>query len=260
MDLILGSHSRIESGGEVRRFWEYFSDNSPRPKEERLCTCGVHANECEYWARVRSRLNEKYGMNLESDDRKKFEKDNYNLIQAILQVSGKEVFCDSSKSYPRLQRLLYSDLFTVYLVHLVRDGRAVAFSLKRKGELQGIQKQWYNYYEALGHWQGVNTRCYSEFKDYAHYILVKYEDLVDDPQKQISRILEQVSQKFESDQLRFWQFDHHNIGGNLMRVRGEQEIREDRRYIESLSSREWWFGTISAWSGLKRFGYSMRRG
>ena len=254
LDLILGSHSGIESGGEIHKFEQYMSDSSTRPEEKRICTCGVHVNDCEYWVKVRSKLKRSYGtyeINLQSDDSMEFEENNYNVIRAILEVSGKEIFCDSSKGFTRLQKFLGSELFDVFVVHIIRDGRAVAFSLKRKGS---------NYYEVLSNWQKANKKIYLKIqKRNIRYIGLKYEDLVDDPQKHISKTLKEVNLKFEKDQLQFWKFVHHNLAGNRMRMKDEQEIKRDTQYIKKLSRKEWWFGTISAFSELKLFGYCLRR-
>jgi hypothetical protein len=261
-DLILGSHSCVESGGEIDRFWDYISDSKPRLGEiERVCTCGLRVNECDYWNKVRGELKKLCGkteVDPEPDDEKEFEENNYYLMKAILEASGKEVFCDSSKSYPRLKKLLASKLFDVQIVHLIRDGRAVAFSIKRKKERIG-EKLINSYFKEIREWKQLNSRYFYQLKNLDNYCYIKYEDLVANSEESVSKILAKFNLKFEIEQIQFWQFSHHNIGGNRMRMSGEQGIRKDNKYIIGLSFQEWWLGNLYALSGLRLFGYSIWR-
>lgn len=274
LDLILGSHSSIESVGELKDFGEYFPGeyfpNDRLPREKCICTCGLPANECEYWHKVRSETElicGKSNAELKFNEQKQFEENNYRLMEAILDISGKRIICDSSKSYPRLKKFLNSELFDVFILHLVRDGRAVAFSYKKAGErlkkqgklLTGQEKSLYGYYKQLWHWQKINIKLHSQFKNLDNYLCIRYEDLVAAPQEYISKILQIINLEFERNQLEFWKFNHHNIDGNRMRVKGKQEIKQDRSYLERLSTKEWRLGTILALPGLKLFNYSIQK-
>lgn len=161
-DLILGSHSSIESAGEIDRFDKFTSDRHSVDKIQRICTCGQQINQCQYWTKVRWELKKICGkteVNLNSENPTEFIESNYYFISAILQTSGKKIFCDSSKNYKRLEKFLKSNLFDVHIVHLVRDGRAVAFSLKSKGERKGdLKRKIYNYYQGIKFWKKQNSQ------------------------------------------------------------------------------------------------------
>ncbi len=255
LDLFLGSHSHIESGGEILKFYDFMSADSTRSDEARVCTCGVHVNNCSYWESVRNSIRDIYGnheIDLRSTESREFEDHNYQALEAILQVSGKQIFCDSSKKWSRLQKLLRSELFDVHVVHLVRDGRAVAYSTKRKGQ---------GFFDSLRAWKRMNLQYLSELESNpgVGYTCLRYEDLVCHPRRYISEILEAVGLEFEESQLRFWEFDHHNLSGNRMRIKGPQPIKRDTAYLEDLSNTEWFLGSTFAFSGLRQFGYSIRR-
>ncbi len=56
-DLILGSHSDIESGGEINRLDDYISNRPPgRGEIERVCTCKKNIKDCAYWKAVLSKI------------------------------------------------------------------------------------------------------------------------------------------------------------------------------------------------------------
>lgn len=266
LDLILGSHSQIESVGEIKQFgkyWQTFSDNSVKLEKKDRCTCGVHVHECEYWNKVKHEMEancKEFNTLPDFDNKEQYNLNNYCLLKAILKVTGKKIICDSSKNPLRLESFLKSDLFEVFIIHLVRDSRAVAYSWARKGVRAGKAKEpQYNYYKVLKTWRRFNKNSYLQFSSLSNYFFLKYENLANNPQKIVSEILERNNLEFESDQLQFWKFKHHNIYGNRIRTRGEQEIKIDGSYLEYLTPQEWWLGTLMTMTGLRRFNYPLQR-
>jgi len=276
IDLMLGSHSCIESVGEIDKFSEYFSNsqNTIASKKVKLCNCGQPIAECSYWKQVKEKLDNSIvsNINLKQD----FAERNYQLMSAILAVSGKKIICDSSKQIDRLSSFLASDLFNVQIIHLIRDGRAYAFSMKNKQErtiakygsldkykeflrAKGKQDQHYNYDNAIKKWNEINIAWQKQFNKLPNYYFLKYENLVENPEKSLSAILKKVDLKFESNQVEFYKVTHHNIDGNRMRMKGSQEIKRDTRYLENLSFKDWWLGTALAWQGLVEFKYPITR-
>ena len=267
IDLILGSHSSIESVGEINKFSEYFASSSKTVNGSKKvkCNCRLPITECSYWSQVREKLDSSIVSNINLENN--FAERNYQLMSAILQVSGKKIICDSSKNIKRLSPLLFSDLFNVYIVHLVRDGRAYGFSMKSKqeriiakyGSFDNYNKEKYNYYKAINKWNKGNIYKHNKFKQLPNYYLLRYEDIVANPEKYISEILKLIDLKFESTQLEFYNFTHHNIDGNGMRMKTRQEIKKDTRYLEKLSARDWWLGTAIGWRALREFNYPLTR-
>ena len=262
LDLILGSHSYIESAGEIDRFWRYILQQPAQTGEkERICTCGQRIDKCQYWNKVRYELKQICGkteINPESENTTQFIENNYYFIKAVLGASGKKIFCDSSKNCFRLDKFLNSNLFDVQIVHLIRDGRAVAFSLKKKGE-RISNNNVYDYYQAIKLWKKQNLNYQHKYEKSANYLQLKYEDLVRYPKASVEQILAKLSLEFEPGQLSFSEYDHHNIGGNRMRMKRKQEIKRDINYLQNLSFKEWWIGTTLGFSAIKSFGYSFRK-
>ena len=58
---------------------------------------------------------------------------NVALVESVREVCGARVFLDSSKEPHRLKFLLRAPSLSVKVIHLVRDGRGVAASYRRKG-------------------------------------------------------------------------------------------------------------------------------
>lgn len=264
LHLLLGAHSRIESIGELERVL------GERGKTRtHSCTCGKTLAECDFWERARARA---AAMPLVGEGYSEFERTNYPLMAAILERTGRSVICDSSKGLERLQQLLASPLFDVSVVHCVRDGRAVAFSMRRKLErmsaldpdgdggralrARGKEPRHYGFYRTALAWNVANSRVARRAAPY----LVRYEDLCARPAEVLGGILAHLDLTFEESQLRFLDGDHHHIGGNRMRRGGDQTIRIDVEYRKSLSPLEWWAGTLLALAALRRFGYGLGRG
>ena len=59
-------------------------------------------------------------------------RNNAVLVEAICQVQAKNVFLDASKDPVRLKYLAETKRFDISVIHLVRDGRAVVASYKKK--------------------------------------------------------------------------------------------------------------------------------
>ncbi|MGB0383483.1 MAG: sulfotransferase [Ardenticatenaceae bacterium] len=272
LGLILGAHSSIVYGGEFKKFNNYILQDYVR-KDDGICTCGSFSNDCTYWRAVRGRLEvaiEDRPIDLTTHRPKhrktkrcpvcqqsqtacntRFEHNNVALIDAMRHAANKEIVCDSSRSLSRCMALLNCPQLDVTVVHLVRDGRAVAYSKKLKGD---------DYFHRLQKW-GKNNIAYGNLMKLAndHYLQIRYEELADDPRRTVAKVLDHVGLTFEEQQLAFGAYPHHTLGGNRLRLRGAEPIQKDTRYMKNISLYEWWVGSLMAWRHLKTFGYRMRR-
>lgn len=273
LDLMLGTHSRIESVGEIINLNKYTDITST--KTDKSCTCGTPLNSCEYWSKIKKNLRfNNLGM---INQKKYFQENNSELIKAILRITGKEIFCDSSKNIQRLENYLSCNFFDVTIVHLIRDGRAVAYSYNNK--LQRLlneckttnialdelivanykNKKSYNFKSAIKLWKQYNRKISKMYSKMANYLLIRYEDFVLNPEREISRILSNLGLIYEQSQLNFDEYQHHNISGNRMRFLDKQEISRDIKYLENLSFFRWWFATIYLASDLCHYKYRLLR-
>ena len=269
LDLLLGSHSSIESDGEICAFADYFAATSQLTAKQKACTCGVHVDDCDYWQQVKQKLD--FGttykdLNINTKQQQDFEAKNFQLLSAILEVSGKTVFCDSSKQFKRLKSFLNSDLFDVTIVHLVRDGRAVGYSKQKKtakkaDSSERADKSKNAYFQSLIKWQEYNAKIYRKLNSHPGYIFLKYEDLVADPRAKLTEILAKVNLQFEEQQLEFWQKPCHNLSGNRWRKRvipgTPYPIQRDISYLQNIPLHQWWMSNFQAFSTLRTFGYSL---
>lgn len=259
LDLLLGSHPHIESIGEIIKLPTYLDPKYGRSNMK--CTCNVDINDCDYWNRILRGHEQVFSrINNESD----FESINSSLYERILNISGKEIICDSSKSISRLDQLLRCKTFKVFIVHIVRDGRAVAYSNYRKKSLnQGPfteptkNVKQYDFDRAIKAWQEVNKEIYMRFNDRDNYLLIKYEDLCNDPNTTLNRILNRVDLTFIEEQLDFSNRIHHNVGGNRMRGLTDQKIELDKSYRSGISRFRWLSTSLRFRKSLSMFGYKI---
>lgn len=261
LDLMLGSHSCIESAGELHNYRRFFSSAE---SQKRQCSCGLPLLECDFWKKVRQEIQCSQGtdlIDLKTPDEEAFITYNYNVFKAILQVSGKKIIVDSSKDYARIKRLERSELFEVYIIHLIRDGRAVSYSVEKTAERAGTDEvNKTGFFQSLIKWQAKNIAIRLNFGKRAKYICLKYEDFIDCTEDKLAKILNLANLEFEPNQLEFWNVVHHQFSGNRrIRLKGKQELKKDLEYLEQLSSFKWVLGTIIAFLGLSWFGYPLTR-
>jgi hypothetical protein len=256
LDLLLGSHSRIESVGEARGIGRIMtSDRNPRVHSgglKNICTCGALFTECQFWhpiaERIRARgFDEDTFLQVSSSA----ETDNEIFISEVLRQSGKSVYAESTKSVPRLEALRRVRSLNVFVVHLIRDGRAIAYSNLLKGR---------NLYKWAHRWSRQNIAILRE-KDRTgdQWITVRYEDLVARPVEEMKAIMKFAGEEFEPGQMMFSSFVHHNLAGNRMRHFGSSEIRPDTNYLRALTPQQWLITTAIAYPGLVACGYPLSR-
>lgn len=237
LDLLLDGHSQIIGVGEFKNF-----------VNEKDCTCGRTLSECEIWRTfvednnlsglkvyrnkkdfILSRNN--FSNNISGkwekiDDNKEVIRKNEELYNKILDVSGKKVVVDSSKSIDRVDLLSDSKVIEPVVIHLVRDGRGVLWSYAKK---------YSKYFIFMWKWFAENLKIRISRKRYNYkYIFVSYDELVKNTQETLTQILNTVELEYEKSMLSFREVDHHQIGGNRMRFSGSDEIREDTIWRQKL--------------------------
>jgi len=248
LDLLLGSHSAVESVGEAKKIPELLSrvaaGDSP------LCTCQDALLRCPLWGDILAR-----GLG----DLKHDAAANADLFRLVLEKQGKSVILDSSKTLGRALLLARSELFAPVFVHLVRDSRAVVFSSKRKRMRQ--KSRGHGTFEIARGWQKLNARIPRRIgrKTAWPLLRVRYEDLTENPKSVLGTILAAAGLEWEEPMLRFREHIHHNVEGNRMRMGSDSAIKRDEEYLRSLGTVAWSLVTLLTWRGLQRFGYPLKR-
>lgn len=233
-DIILGSHSQITSMGAMESYERFFA-----AAEKERCTCGKRIIDCEFWIEVQRQIEaggERWPVDLKAKSIS-FEKNVSTFLRTVLNVSGKSWICDSSKNGARLERYQSSACFNVFTVYVIRDPRAVAFSWQKHYGLV-------NFFRMLGKARQQFRRKVSGIKSMPHHYILRYEDLVSDPEKEMRELVGRIGLRFEQRQLQFWEAQRHIFAGNGMMRRGDREIGHDIGYLEGIGFLRWLLSTL----------------
>lgn len=290
LELILGQVDGFFPMGEVRYIWERsFIDNQ-------LCGCGKKFQECEFWNKVEKEF---FGNENNIDigeisqlrhivDRKRniplatfnslrtreysksyqqYSEILLKLYRAVQKTSGCEVIIDSSKNPSHGYLLNSFQDIDLYILHLVRDSRATAYSWLRKKmrpeiswkkELMPIISPGRSSTE----WAVLNG-CVGLMKyANANYLFLKYEDFVNDPKSSINKILEFT--KTGDRSLDFLNGDRfnmevtHTVSGNPIRFNRRQVIiRPDNEWYDALPRGTKLLVTLLTWPMLIKYRYHL---
>lgn len=207
LDLILGSHSECFSLGELFALPRFFDPKSDNYKH----ICSVCDSDCPIWHDQFSIKGFEHHFYRPKSGRRY---PNANFYDYLSDYTGRSVLIDSSKNpnWIRHQwRLIHlSSKIKPRMIYLWRDGRAIVNSFLKKYPERGIAR-------VSRHWK-KRTHTMNELFEHLPYrakMMVRYETLAESPEKTIRKICDFLGLDFEHEMLRYWQFDHHPIGGNL---------------------------------------------
>ena len=250
LDILLDAHSRVKALGGIRRIAHYVR-NHP-------CPCGATSfRQCPFWSRVEQELVSRYGRGLtdlavNAGDEATFREDNRLLFETASEVGGTPYVTDNSKSAGRLRRLLQSPEIEVIPVHVIRDPRGRAQSLRKRKNQSYIPTFSYTH---------RSLRLYRLLRDREH-IVVNYERLAQDPEGQLTKLMHRLDLEFESEQLNWADRAHHNIGAaDVLRKTEGSAIRPDNAwreiipgYMQGLIQAIAWPGRIANEAQERRWG------
>ncbi len=190
------------------------------------------------------------------------------LYKSIAEVAKAVFVVDSSKHPARATLLASADKLDVYLVHLVRDCRGVAWSWKRnriRPEIRATETLMdrHGTTRCIGHWLGYNRMIRSLRQKVSKYLVVRYEDLVTAPTVELERIMHWLG--VTGVDLSFIQKDEvnlgrdHTIAGNPMRFQsGHLRVKMDDEWKGKLGFLDRLSITAATWPLLLRYGYSIK--
>lgn len=150
------------------------------------------------------------------------------LADVICEIQGGRVLLDASKDELRLKFLIGSGLFNLRVIHLVRDGRGVANSFRKRSDFP-IAKgaaSWRRAHEAF-------ARLIRALPAQAVHAL-RYEDLVSDTGAALASVhafLGLAPHDLPDD----FRAGEHHVFGNPMRLSATSEIRLDESWRADLS-------------------------
>ncbi|WP_115016656.1 sulfotransferase [Synechococcus sp. UW140] len=221
--LLISGHSQVISAGEVKML------NNPDPRH-RLCSCHRLAPEqCPFWSQVEEQVQAQLGLPLrglalmDQGDLATFARHNSVLFAAIAAVSGCAVIVDSSKSLPRLSRLLAAvdaeaiSAVQVWPIHLHRGPLGLMNSVRKLG--YSLRDSSDNYGRLF-----FRTRdCLASVPS----LEVLYERLARHPRREVVRVMAWLGLPFEQQQLRWRLGVRRDVHGNAMRFGGSERIEPD---------------------------------
>jgi hypothetical protein len=282
---ILGQLDGFFHAGEVFALWYRLPDDDP------VCGCGAPIKECSVW---RSIFRETFG-NLADPQAKTMLRSHagrnrsiylplmlfpggrkilgfwtkeharhlQKLYWAIRERARAKVIIDSSKlpSYGCVLDMMSS--IDLYVVHLIRDARAVTYSWLRD-KLREDTGEPMARYSAVGsslRWNVQNLAAELLWRRHPdRYLMLRYEDFVRSPNRALRRILDLIGERSAAMPLVNDHIVHldatHTIDGNPSRVRtGDVAVGLDNEWASHMEARQKILTTSLTWPLLKHYGY-----
>ncbi len=290
LDIILGHHDRIVSVGELAEF-------DPCADASRAqCSCGRTHRQCAFWRRIAERFqgallcrdtafqtlpptyfdnwsspiswHRLFHQHRQSSARyRKYQNDLRAIYQFILELSGCPVVVDSSKSPCRAASLAWlRPAIDVRFIHLVRDGRAVSWSMIRKRQRKGkapltSRQQRQVLLRTLCGWIMVNLQAELVGRQLGRgrYLRIRYEDLFADQPWFFNRVAGIIGEDLDGllrivasgGELK----TGHIVAGNKIRRQARVTLRPDLEWRHKLPRRyRRLFRLLGGWM-LRRYGY-----
>ena len=286
LEMILGSIDRMISMGEITYIWERGFNNN------QLCGCGEHFFDCEFWGSVRKHGHferENFDNNLLMKVHKSISRNRHlpyylskslfpkfqsqvnlysdyilKIYRGVAATNKCNVLIDSSKNIHGYI-LAQNPEIELYIVHIVRDARATAFSWTRskvyehskteKTYMPRLHPAISTLYWIFNNISAELLRLFSK-----NYMMVKYEELTKQPCEIIQQICTFIDEPNTtipiSNDFMVDLSIQHSISGNPVRFsKGQIKIIADDQWKTALGKRiKFWVNGI-AWPLLFRYGY-----
>lgn len=184
------------------------------------------------------------------------------LYGAILEVSGASIVVDESKDLSLLYLLAADERVRLAVLHLVRDGRAVAHSHRRRRlrpefvrERRYMER--YSAWYAAFDWLYRNLGAEGARLCVGDYLRILYEDLAQDADRALARIERRLGCPIEpvGDGVVELGGDHLACGNPSRFRHGPVELRLDDAWRDRMGRSERWLVTVLTWPLLLRYGY-----
>ncbi|MBB4186326.1 hypothetical protein GGE07_002985 [Sinorhizobium terangae] len=188
------------------------------------------------------------------------------LFDEMLSSSGKQMVVDSSKLPGRAMALAQIPGVDMRVIHLVRDGRGVAWSLLKgyqRDEKSGLQKEIKpkSVFRTALRWSIVNLAVEYLLRKLGpqKVMRVRYEDFASDPvgiMQQIGTFLElDLSQIGSTLQSGGSMGPGHQVAGNRLRMNASIALNKDETWRTRMpSGQQASFQRLGGWM-LRRYGY-----
>lgn len=284
---VLGEIEGFFHGGEFNFIWER------NLLENRLCGCGAPFGDCEVWGSVLKRafgaiggadaremvrsqasgtrtrhiplMFSASGRRMLASRLEKFMNRLQKLYGAAQENTGSRVIVDSSKLPAYGYVLGTTPGIDLYVVHLVRDPRAVAYSWLRKKLQPDTDKLAYmlqmNTAKSSVLWDVWNASSEALWRGASgRYMRLRYEDFVEEPQRVLQDILGMLHEDARGlafvDERNVELGVSHTVSGNPNRFQtGLVRLRPDDEWASRMRLRDKMLVTLLTFPLLARYGY-----
>jgi hypothetical protein len=191
-----------------------------------------------------------------------------DVYASAARAGGARVLVDSSKGAPIAYLIATLTEIDLYLVHLVRDPRACAYSFAKTKLKPGEPLRYYNRRRPATsslHWLRRNAIIEALLRRRLgdRYLRVRYEDFAESPRQTVGAICSLLG---EPDAVLPFHDEHlvrfsptHTIAGNPPRSsRGELRIRPDDEWRVQMDRRAQRLAMLAAAPLMPRYRYSLR--
>ncbi|HKI86393.1 MAG TPA: sulfotransferase [Thermoanaerobaculia bacterium] len=287
---VLGQLPKMVAIGEVRHLFRQGLLTLP---PEIRCGCGQAFSLCPFWRDVRERLERRVeDLPAElafaqtsapdrirdvpwffsplrsrrfSDRLRRYRHLLLSLYRSVLDSTGAEVVIDESKHLAPLYLLAQCEDVELYVLHLVRDARGVAYSWSkqlRRPEFKDEDRYMYRYsvLRTSGSW--LYRNCGAEFvRSFGTpYARIRYENVIEHPRAVLLDALGALGLPTDGLEAlgrdRVFLGEDHIPAGNPSRFqRGETLLRLDDAWMRELSAGQRRLVTGLTWPLLARYGY-----
>jgi hypothetical protein len=256
LDRLIGSYPGTFSCGELGNLLQ----SAAAPDE--FCACGSLAGECDFWRKVlerwrgavpgfsereyrllqlryerlRSLLRPFNEMNTDSPSFVRYAEYTRALFGAIAELSGASVIIDSSKGPARALALSRIPGLDLRMLHLVRDVRGVAYSLRnpnRGKPKEGVPVKKRSNLRFAGTWATINYFCeHVRPKIAGPNLFLRYEDYTADLDGTLARLADLLGTQrigFEASASHLMR-QGHQVAGNDGRMRPVQRVATDEAW------------------------------
>jgi hypothetical protein len=278
LGIILGNHPKIVNVGELYTVHRIRESNFK-------CSCGERVEDCDFWAPVMNKWRSQCGessVNRTLDKIKSIEnfrsplawlkaifynskrsvyyneylENIYAFYKIILEKSDKKAVVDISKNPLRAFVLMKHPNIDLRLIHLVRDGRAVAYSLHKSAKRGTTQRP---VWRTALFWIIVNRQSNYVSKRVKNSTLIRYKDLVTKPEITMHKIAQMVDidpkPLVEVINGQLAKEDSHIMEGNRIRKEKSIKLKLDTEWQEKLDPKEQRVFSKLAKKTLSNYGY-----
>lgn len=279
LDMMLGAHPDIFGAGEMSTICRHVWPN------DEYCSCRQRVRSCPVWSGViggwqqggagmaaHLALQKRIEPILaprrlwRGGDLRAYREQTLDLYRRLARATGRRIIVDSSKSPGRALALIGADV-DLRIVHLVRDPRAVAWSMSRPMQADteaGLQKTLPAHPVARTalRWAFVNAGAETARARLpaSHALRLRYEDMVADPQAALNHLgavagvdLGAVGRAVAAGQMIAAE---HQVAGSRIRMTGAMRLRPDMGWRDRMSAAQQAQVTrICGWQ-MRRYGYA----